>query len=568
MKIKNAVLVSVASVAVMSLLLLLGVFSNINLKVSDGLYGGKKALNNIAIVAIDDYSLQEIGRWPWDRSIIAKAIGGLSEAKVIGIDVAFFEEGSDEEDEALENALRGANTVIPLEYLTFKNVAGKTRGDRVLLPIENLEGIKMGYINVVTDNDGITRAINNDLSAEYESFASVIYKESWGKDAIKKQRLLINYAGSPEKFRTYSIFGLINGSTERADFKNKIVLIGATAPDLHDSVFVPTSNGKAMAGVEVHANALQMMINEDYLNVQGNLSIFAIMLAGSLAVSLVFWRYKTMAAMIFMVILIGAYIFIAIKVFDYGIIMNLIYVPLTLFLTFTGQAVSFYASERKSKAQIKEAFSKYVSKNVVEEILKDTSKLKLGGDKEEITVFFSDIRGFTTISENMKPEELVHFMNEYLSAMTRIILKHNGVVDKYIGDAIMAFWGAPIKIKNHAEVACKTSLDMLEELKKLNERWQKEGYPEIKIGIGLNTGEAIIGNMGSYERFDYTAMGDTINLGSRLESQTKEFGAGIIISEATKKAVGDKFKTKSLGKVKIKGKNKEVNIYELVGRKE
>lgn len=252
--------------------------------------------------------------------------------------------------------------------------------------------------------------------------------------------------------------------------------------------------------------------------------------------------------------------------FDYGLIINIIYPEITLFLVYFSEISYMYLSERKSKAQIKEAFSKYVASDVVEEILKDPSKLKLGGSKEEITVFFSDIRGFTSFSEKLTPEKLVHVLNEYLSAMTDIILNHNGLVDKYIGDAIMAFWGAPIKNKEHAKIACDASLDMIKELENLKKKWQKEGFPEINIGIGLNSGNAVIGNVGSSERFDYTAIGDNINLGSRLESLTKHYGVSIIISEKTKEEAGNEFVTRKLDFVKVKGKNEPIEIYELVGR--
>jgi adenylate cyclase len=567
MNFKDVILVSFISIILVSLFLVFGIFSNINIKLSDGLYGGKFPLDNIVILAIDDQSIQEIGRWPWNRTVIAKSIDKLQQARIVGVDIGFFERSDREDDKILRESLEKVNSVIAMEYISFLEQDGKIKGERMLIPIEELKGINLGYINVLTDGDGITRAINNKLSEDYTSFVGAIYQEYKGKKPRKENRLLINYVGSPETFKTYPILEVINGNITEEEFKNKIVLIGATASNLHDTVFVPTSKGKAMAGVEVHANILQMMINESYLENQSKTSIFLSILIGSLLISLIFYKYNLKFVVISMIILILGYIFFSIKIFEKGVLMNLVYFPMSILVTFTLQSAYFYTLEKKSKAQLKEAFSKYVSEEVIGQILKNPSKLKLGGEKEEITVLFSDIRGFTTISENMKPERLVHFMNEYLSEMTRIILKHRGVVDKYIGDAIMAFWGAPIKTKNHAEIACEASLDMLVELRKLNEKLQKEGYPQIKIGIGINSGDAIIGNMGSYERFDYTAMGDTINLGSRLEGQTKNFGVSIIIGEKTKKSIGNKFVTKRLGKVKVKGKNKEVIIYELIGKK-
>jgi adenylate cyclase len=572
MKLKNSLLIAIATCSVLGLLLLVGFFSNIQLKLADNLYGGKHALNGIVIIAIDDKSLQEIGRWPWNRDKFAEIIPLLGEAKVIGIDVTFTERSTKEMDDKFGMAIKNSKVPIVLaeEYISFYKEGGNILGRDIIVPISELNASEKGYVNIITDNDGVARAVNLDLNSEEKAFSQVVYEEYWKeklRTEIRGSRFLINFVGSPKSFEYYSFSDVLGGKVNKSEFKDKLILVGATSADLRDTAFVPTSAGKAMPGVEVHANTVQTFIKEDYLQEQSKLSTFVFMLIFGIFMGLLFYKFRIIWPTLAIPVLILGYILFAIMRFESGIIMNLLYVPLTIFFVYVAEIGYKYSVEKKSKMEIRNAFSKYVSANVVNEILKDPSKLKLGGDKEEITVFFSDIRGFTTISEGMSPEKLVHFMNEYLSAMTKIVLKHNGVVDKYIGDAIMAFWGAPIKIKNHAEIACQTSLDMLEELKELNKKWQKEGYPEIKIGIGLNTGEAVIGNMGSYERFDYTAMGDTINLGSRLESQTKEFGVKIIISEATKKAAGTSFITKKLGKVKVKGKNKAVMIYELVGRK-
>ena len=229
----------------------------------------------------------------------------------------------------------------------------------------------------------------------------------------------------------------------------------------------------------------------------------------------------------------------------------------------------YYLSEKKSRKKVIGAFEKYVSKEVVKEILDDPEKLKLGGERRTITIFFSDIRGFTTISEKLSPEELVKLLNEYLTEMTNIILTHNGVVDKYMGDAIMAFWNAPLDQPKHAELTCSTALEMEKKLKQLQKEWNARGVPPLEIGVGINTGPAVVGNMGSYERFDYTAMGDTVNLGSRLEGLNKQYGTRIIISETTKSAVEKKpFLVRKLDKVMVKGKKEPITIYELSSKKE
>ena len=567
MKLKNCIKAAIFSTFFLSILLYTGFFSNIQQKLSDNLYGGKTPLDSIIIAAIDDKSIQEIGRWPWSREIIAQAINQLKEAKVIGIDIAFFEPTKN--DKKLEEAAKNANIVVPIEFTTFSKENNKIIGRRVLKPIKELKKAKKGYVNIITDKDGITRAVNMDLSKEYENFANAVYKEYWKKENTNKpQRFLVNFVGEPGSYKTYSITDIIHKRIPSTEFKNKLVLIGATSPDLHDTYFVPTSKGKAMPGVEIHANTIQTLINKDYLKTQTKTSTAILMLIFSAILALVFYKFKIPGAIITGTTMITGYLLAAIYIFEYGIIMNLIYVPLAILFTFISETTYSYITEKKAKTQIKTAFSKYVSPAVMNEIIKNPEKLKLGGTRKEITVFFSDIRGFTAISEKIKPEKLVHILNEYFTAMTNIITKHKGVVDKYIGDAIMAFWGAPLKQPKHAEMACNTSLDMIKKLKELQKKWQKEKFPEIKIGIGINTGHAVIGNMGSYERFDYTAIGDAINLGARLEGLTKKYGTNIIISENTKKKISKKFITRKLDLVKVKGKKKPVKIYELICRKE
>ncbi|MBW3011087.1 adenylate/guanylate cyclase domain-containing protein, partial [Candidatus Woesearchaeota archaeon] len=556
---------------IFSLLFSVGFLSNIQLKLSDSLYGGKSPLDSIVIVAIDDKSLQELGRWPWDRDRFAEVVDFLSGAKVVGIDVAFFERSEEEKDKLFGEAIKNAgNVVVPVEYTKFEVVDGKVIGKDILMPIKdiNTEPAGLGYVNIITDNDGISRSVNMDISEEYDNFAYVVYQLYWKKEIEKANRFLINFVGPPGSFQKYSFTDLVNERVDRSLFEDKLVLIGATAPDLHDESFVPTSAGKAMPGVEVHANTIQTMILKDFLQQQSFWSVILFIFISALLTAVLIRRMHILSATIVAIVLAVAYIFIAIYAFNWGLIMNLLYVPITIGGTYTMTVLYFYLSEKKSKRELHNMFGKYVSPVVIGEILKNPEMLKLGGQKREITVFFSDIRGFTSISEGIDPEKLVHVLNEYLTAMTKIVLNHQGVVDKYIGDAIMAFWGAPIDQPNHAELACSTAVDMKKDLVELRKKWKEQGFPEIKIGIGLNTGEAVIGNLGSYDRFDYTAIGDTINLGSRLEGITKQYGVGIVISETTQKIIKDKFVTRKLDLVAVKGKKEPIFIYELVGRKE
>ena len=548
--------------------------SNTQLKLSDNLYGGKKAINSIVIVAIDDKSMQEIGRWPWQREKFTEFFKKVNNSKIIVTDVAFFENYSEIADKELGQAIKdNGRVILAMEYTGFERQNGKIIGTEFMLPIEPLRNSakELAYINILTDSDGTTRAILWNLSREYSSFAYSGYKNYFEKEIYyDSERFLINFIDKPGSFQTVSFSDVINNRTNLEFFKDKLILIGATSPDLHDDYFVPTSYGKAMPGVEIHANAIQTIINKDFLKEQPKFSVILIIFIFSIIVSLFLYKTKIWIASVSSFVLLLGYIVLAIKIFDYGIIMNLVYPIITVIFTFIPIVSSFYLFEEKQKRKIKNAFSKYVSNTLVEQIVKNPDKLKLGGEKKEITVFFSDIRGFTTISEKLKPEQLVHILNEYLTAMTNIIMGNNGLVDKYIGDAIMALWNVPLDEKRHAELACLASLDMKSKLIELNHKWHEEN-PELKdklnIGIGLNTGEAIIGNVGSEDRFDYTAIGDCVNLASRIEGLNKNYGTNTIISENTLKAlkeIKDKFVFRELDYVAVKGKKEPIKIYELI----
>jgi len=224
-------------------------------------------------------------------------------------------------------------------------------------------------------------------------------------------------------------------------------------------------------------------------------------------------------------------------------------------------------TEEREKKKIRGAFQYYLTASVVEEMLKNPDKLKLGGEKKDLTVLFSDIRGFTSISENMTPEGLVKLLNEYLTSMTDMVFKHDGLLDKYIGDAVMAFWGAPLDQPDHARRACLTALDMLDELHRLQKKWSAEGLPFLNIGIGVNAGPMVVGNMGSARRFNYTVMGDSVNTGSRLEGLNKVYGTNIIVSQMTFEQVQGEFLGRELDLVRVKGKGQPVKIFELLAPK-
>jgi adenylate cyclase len=398
-----------------------------------------------------------------------------------------------------------------------------------------IEGIKIGDINIPTDETG---------------------------------RMLVNYYGPGRTFPHYSISDIIKDKLSPDTFKDKIVIVGATAIGIYDLRVTPYSS--VYPGVEIHATAIDNILHGNFLHRSSGtqlLDVCAILFFG-LLIGIVVPRVKAVQGMALSLIVLIAFVLINTFIFShYNLWLNIIYPALSMIVIYLGITVYRYITEEREKKKIRGAFQYYLTASVINEMLKDPSKLKLGGDKKDLTVLFSDIRGFTTISERLTPEDLVRLLNEYLTEMTNLVFKYDGLLDKYMGDAIMAVYGAPLDQPDHAFRACRTALDMMDELKKLQKKWADEDRPAFDIGIGINSGDMVVGNMGSDMRFDYTVMGDMVNLGSRLEGINKEYGTNIVISEYTYAAIKDTLFCRELDSVRVKGKKLPVKIYELLGEK-
>ncbi|MFH0821009.1 MAG: adenylate/guanylate cyclase domain-containing protein, partial [Candidatus Peregrinibacteria bacterium] len=384
--------------------------------------------------------------------------------------------------------------------------------------------------------------------------------------------MYVNYFSEPNGYRQISLADVLEGKrTDKrgnpVDFKDKIILIGPTAIDLQDHYLAPTSAGIKMAGVEIHANAIQTILERDFLRDQSSAALWItilILIAANLA--LFSWlrvRYALPLAVVEMVGMLVA----GLVAYEFGVFLNVVYPMMAVLLSFVGSFLLRFILEQKQRRFIQGAFGHYVNKSVVDQVLRHPELLELGGAKRTVTSFFSDIANFTGVSEKMEPQELVKFLNEYLQEMTEIVLAHQGTLDKYEGDAIVAFFGAPIAMHDHAHAACLTALEHQAKLRELRKKWHGEGRAELHVRIGLNTGEAVVGNMGSRDRFDYTAMGDNINLASRLEGVNKQYGTEILISESTYDAIKDELVCREVDLIRVKGKEKPVRIYELVGEK-
>ncbi|MDY6969157.1 MAG: adenylate/guanylate cyclase domain-containing protein [Spirochaetota bacterium] len=379
----------------------------------------------------------------------------------------------------------------------------------------------------------------------------------------------INYIGGYGSFQHYPYYYFYqDGKIRNKSLENKILLVAAyaatgIATDIHKSPYGDTY------GIEHHANMLNTILNQDFIIELSETENILILLAIALLMGFLLQRISIISSIVLTTLFALIYIVGAYLLFDSINLLCILAIPLIqIGLTFSFIIAYRVMTEQKEKKYIRQTFSKFVSKSVVDELLLDPDKLKLGGEKKILTVLFSDIRGFTSISEKMTPEALVEHLNQYLESMTNIVFKYNGTLDKYVGDEIMAFWGAPVYQEDHTLLACKAAIEMMNDLNSLNEEWKKNGKPVLDIGIGLNTGDMVVGNMGSSSRMDYTLMGDNVNLGARLEGTNKVYKTNIIISEFTYEYVKNNIIARELDVIRVKGKELPVMIYELIDIKE
>lgn len=460
-----------------------------------------------------------------------------------------------------------------------------------------------GHFNPLVDFDGISRRV--PLLAEYKgeyyealSLAMIralvgqpkvvpwFPEDSWmsskgyqGMEAIDLQTArgtmripvdenvaaMIPFRGYQGSYRYYSIADIMTDRLKPGELKGKIALIGTTAPGLLDLRATPV--GEAYPGVEIHANLITGMLDGE-IKLKPPYVLGAevlLLLTAGLAMVVLLPLLSPLRATLFTLFVLVVVVTLNLAFWHYGNLVLPLGASLLMVLMLFALNMSYgYFVESRSKRQFTELFGQYVPPELVEEMSRDPEAYSMEGRKTELTVLFSDVRGFTTISEELEPDELTHLMNDYLSTMTEVIRKNRGTLDKYIGDAIMAFWGAPVANHQHARQAVITALQMQDAVTVVNKAFASKGWPEIRIGIGVNTGEMTVGDMGSVVRKAYTVMGDAVNLGSRLEGITKQYGVGILVGEGTRKAVKD-FIFREVDRVQVKGKEEPVAIFEPIG---
>lgn len=617
----------------------------------------------VALVAIDEKSLDELGRWPWPRVRMAQLLDALVkyEAKVVGFDIVWAEPDENSElkslsalkqkmnelkltnrdlEKYLSQAIQKADTDRTLadslarsrravlgyffHFFTKEDLPKeKKQLPKDLPPLSTYNWVKYssqaaakvplfeatyaevnipviaeaaegaGYFNIFPDRDGTVRWIPLVIKYQDKHYCAlslavlqkflnnsplVLRLAEFGVEEIRlgdlfiptneEGRMLINYRGPQKTFPHYSATDVIHGRVPVNAFRGKIVLVGATAIGIYDIRVTPFDH--VFPGLEVHANVIDTILKQQFLYRPNWVTLFdllAIIVLG-LILGIILPKVKALWGALIGISLFFAFVLTSNQLFQkQGIWVNQTYPLFNLVLTYLMITGYRYMTEERERKKVRGAFQYYLNASVVEQMLKDPEKLKLGGEKKDLTVLFSDIRGFTSISEHMTPERLVKFLNEYLTKMTDIVFKYDGLLDKYMGDAIMAIWGAPLDQSDHPLRACYTALEMVEELRLLQQRWATEGMPRMNIGIGINAGPMVVGNMGSERRFDYTVMGDSVNLGSRLEGLNKLYGTNIIISEMTYERVREEILGRELDLVRVKGKDQPVKIYELLSRR-
>jgi adenylate cyclase len=456
-----------------------------------------------------------------------------------------------------------------------------------------------GFINIVPDSDGTLRhallviryqdldffpSLDLEAVRAYEKIPDqqiAAYIAPNGLERIQLGRhtlrpasngsALLNYSGPYHTYAQYSMWDVISGNTPTRAFQDKIVLVGATALAIGDIRNTPFEG--VYMGVEVHANIIDNLLHSEE---QGRgllkrgydeemVDLGFILLFG-LVFGFLFSRVTPLYSTITVLVTLTAYAwFVYFSFVHKGQWLSFVIPAGTLAANYAAITSLRMIREERAKRNIRKSFSQYLSPGVIELIEKDPEKyIRPGGEVKELSVLFSDIRGFTTISEGLTPDQLVQLLNEYFGQMTEIVFATDGTLDKYIGDAIMAFWGSPYPQEDHAARSCACALRMSRGLAKLNAKWQAARRPPISIGIGLNTGSVNVGNMGSARRLSWTVMGDNVNLASRLEGITKQYHVQIVISEATYRQVSSQFVCRELDKIRVKGKTLPVNIYELM----
>jgi adenylate cyclase len=583
----------------------------------------------MVILLVDQQSLdfyeQDGLSWPWPRQLYAAAVQfcKTAGARAVVFDVLFSESSvyGVEDDLFFGQAISEAGNVHLAVFMSSQEASPLTASeedilrhhalrisglpeDKVVtrssmsLSVEEIlaPALTMGNVSFPPDDDGIFRRLPLIFSHHGRLFPALPLAvadqllggtlESTRRGDLRlaglrvpldeNGRLLIKYHGGVGTYRSISMASVIQSQLQLeeglepqidpASLQGKIVLVGFSAPGLLD--LRPTPFSSVYPGVEVQATVIDNLINGDFFSPAPLLATAILILLVAMATGLaVSWPGRIWALILLSLACLAIPFLAAMFAFRWGFWLPLVSPLAAMVVCFAGGSVLNYALEGRQKRFVKKVFRHYLSHQVIEEILKDPEKLRLGGQRRHMSVFFSDVAGFTSVAESLTPEGLTELLNLYLSEMTEIIFAHGGTVDKYIGDAIVAFWNAPLEQPDHATRACLAALDCQKRLEALRDEMRQKSGRELFMRIGLNTGPMVVGNMGSQDRFDYSVLGDSVNLGARLEGACKQYGIWILVGEKTFREAEESVEAREVDLIRVVGKKEPVRIYQLLARK-
>lgn len=581
------------------IVLLVGLASHLNMlyrfdnTVGDLLYQQPVALDgSVYILGIDSVALEQFGRFDkWDRDIMAAAVTALNsnpEARpaAIGLDIMFFGETQPQFDDALTAACAVYDNVVVGSNITFDenkvmlNEDGSYNIEELAVvgfeePYNALKQVtRQGHVNTMPDADGVMRSNihsvplkdgRTSFSFGYELYK--LYAASHGLPAEvtppvnEKGQWYIPFSGKPGAFYdNFSVYDIISGDIPPEIFADAIVLIGPYAVGMMDAYPTAIDHTLPMYGVEIHANIVSAFLHGNFKRYVPNWIQTLLVSLAVLILYFVFGRLHPKHTTPLALAVVAGYMGLCVLLARQGWLLKAVYLPLAAVLLYLGWLVVNYATALLEKKKMTDTFKKYVAPQVVDEIIKHgRDALKLGGDKRDIACMFVDIRGFTTMSEQLSPEEVVGMLNSYLALTSSAVFKHGGTLDKFIGDATMALFNAPLDMDDYAYKAVLTAWDIVRGGDELGKTMLERYGKTVSFGVGVNLGPAVVGNIGTDIRMDYTAIGDTVNTAARLESNAK--GGQVLISEAVYEAVKDRVTVVDLGEIPLKGKSKGVRVF-------
>ncbi|MHC1724987.1 MAG: CHASE2 domain-containing protein [Syntrophobacteraceae bacterium] len=535
---------------------------------------------DLLIVGIDELSFKELKMsWPWPRRVHADLIDRLHSmgARFIVFDVLFSEATHSWDDEILAESIRRAGNVFLGKSIEIVNDPRFAR--RMLLePLQPFRSAAraLGLMMITPDSDGIVRHFRSRIGGHETLTTAVAQNFSPPLKIPSDLYGLIHYLGPSRSIDIVSYCEVLDRNNPLPDerVRGRVVLVGrmleasATPQSQADSFFTPftSSSGQLMSGVEVHGNILRTLMTGKWgyeLPIHWKLSFgFLLILTAAVLMS----RMRVFAALGLLACLtLGTFLASLFLFRQWRLWLPPVMPGISLAVMYVGSISWKYLLEYREKRWLRNAFGRYVSHSLVETIIAHPERLELGGEETEVTVLFADLAGFTSLAEGMSPKALLSLLNEYFSAMTAIILSHSGTLDKFIGDAIMGVWGAPVTMNDHSFRACKGALEMQALMPQLQASWRRRGLPSLSARVGLHSGRVLAGNVGSAERFSYTVMGDTVNVASRLEGLNKFYGTQILLSDSTYEKIAGRFMVREIDQVRVKGRQQPLTIYELLG---